>query len=324
MVAQAVPTKLAGMTGNDVKYFSIVFSSRNKVPMTAHPPVTDSPKAGLPCALYVVATPIGNLKDCSDRARDVLHRVAIIAAEDTRHTRILLQAFGIATPLVSFHEHNEAARTGPLVERMQRGEAVALVSDAGTPLLSDPGFELVRAALAAGIRVSPVPGPNAAVAALSASGLATDRFAFEGFLPPKAAARQIALSALARETRTLVFYEAPHRLPEVLDDMTRILGSDRRACVGRELTKRFESFYHGSLAELAAQSGQDPDMARGELVLMVAGLQKEKPMALALESESVLKILLEELPVAQAAKLAARITGEKRAALYDRAVQLGK
>ncbi len=282
--------------------------------MSARSPATGAARVDLPAALYVVATPIGNLGDLSERARQVLASVAIIAAEDTRHTRTLLQAFGIETPLVSLHEHNEAARTGPLVGRLQRGEAVALVSDAGTPLVSDPGFELVRAVLEAGIQVSPVPGPSAAVAALSASGLPTQRFAFEGFLPAKPGARKAALLALAQDTRTLVFYEAPHRLQEALDDMTLAFGGDRRASIGRELTKRFESMYYGALEKLAERTRQDPDMSRGELVILVAGCPKE-PTSLAVDADRVLRVLLEELPVAQAAKLAARITGEKRAVL---------
>jgi len=290
--------------------------------VSARSPVTGSPGGVIPGTLYVVATPIGNLGDMSERAREVLGRVAIIAAEDTRHTRTLLQAFAIATPLVSLHEHNEAARVGPLVERMRRGDAVALVSDAGTPLLSDPGYDLVRAVLDAGLSVSPVPGPSAAVAALSVSGLPTDRFVFEGFLPSKAVARRTALVALAREPRTLIFYEAPHRLTDVLVDMAQAFGDTRRASLGRELTKRFETMYHGTLAELAERSKQDPDMSRGELVLIVAGRPGGEPATLAVDAEKVLRALLDELPVSQAAKLAARITGEKRADLYARALQL--
>lgn len=292
--------------------------------MSEQPPPTEDVRTALPGALYVVATPIGNLGDLSPRARETLAQVALIAAEDTRHTRSLLQAFGIATPLVSLHEHNEAARLGPLVERLRRGEAVALVSDAGTPLVSDPGFALVRAALDAGIRVTPIPGATAAITALSASGLPTDRFAFEGFLPSKSGARKNALLELSREARTLIFYEAPHRLNEVLLAMAEVLGAERRASVGRELTKRFETLYYGTLAELAERSKSDADMSRGELVIVVAGLTAAEAPALSVDADKVLKTLLEELPAAQAAKLAARITGEKRAVLYERAVQLQK
>lgn len=292
--------------------------------MSEQPPPTEDAHTALPGALYVVATPIGNLGDLSPRARETLAQVALIAAEDTRHTRSLLQAFGIVTPLVSLHDHNEAARLGPLVERLRRGEAVALVSDAGTPLVSDPGFALVRAALDAGIRVTPIPGPTAAITALSASGLPTDRFAFEGFLPSKSGARKNALLELSREARTLIFYEAPHRLNEVLLAMAEVLGAERRASVGRELTKRFETLYYGTLAELAERSTTDADMSRGELVIVVAGLSAAEAPALSVDADKVLKTLLEELPAAQAAKLAARITGEKRAVLYERAVQLQK
>jgi 16S rRNA (cytidine1402-2'-O)-methyltransferase len=292
--------------------------------VSEQPPPTEGPHGALPGALYVVATPIGNLADLSARARETLAQVALIAAEDTRHTRSLLQAFGIATPLVSLHEHNESARLRPLVERLQRGEAVALVSDAGTPLVSDPGFGLVRAALDAGIKVTPIPGPTAAITALSASGLPTDRFAFEGFLPSKPGARKNALAGLSQEGRTLIFYEAPHRLDAVLLDMAEVLGAERRASIGRELTKRFETMYYGTLAELAERSTKDPDMSRGELVIVVAGLVAAEAPPLAVDADKVLKTLLEELPAAQAAKLAARITGEKRSVLYERAVQLQK
>jgi 16S rRNA (cytidine1402-2'-O)-methyltransferase len=245
----------------------------------------------------------------------------MIAAEDTRHTGSLLQAFGIATPLLSLHEHNEAARTEALLRRLQAGEAVALVSDAGTPLVSDPGFDLVRAATAAGVPVIPVPGPSALVAALCAAGLPTDRFAFEGFLPARTAARRAALGALEADERTLVFYEAPHRIQEVLADMAQVFGIDRQAVVARELTKRFETFYRGTLGELCAQALVDADMARGELVLLVAGAPPGR-QAVSLDAVTVLRTLLEELPASQAAKLAARLTGVKRAELYELAVRL--
>ncbi len=314
--------KPVGNGGIDVKYSAIVFSqARVTRTVSELPPATDP---DLPGALYVVATPIGNLADLSTRAREILGSVALIAAEDTRHTRSLLQAFGIATPLVSLHEHNEAARLRPLVERLQRGEAVALVSDAGTPLVSDPGFGLVRAALDAGIKVTPIPGPTAAITALSVSGLPTDRFAFEGFLPAKSVARKNVLAELLQEARTLIFYEAPHRLSEVLLDMAEALGAERRASIGRELTKRFETMYYGTLAELAERSKQDPDMSRGELVIVVAGLTAARSAPLSIDADKVLRTPLEELPAAQAAKLAARITGEKRSVLYERAVQLQK
>lgn len=272
--------------------------------------------------LYVVATPIGNLGDLSPRAQDVLAGVSRIAAEDTRHTGQLLEHFGIRTPLESLHEHNEAERIAALLERLAAGESIALVSDAGTPLISDPGFQLIAAARARGVTIVAVPGPCAAIAALSIAGLPTDRFTFEGFLAAKAAARRAQLEALRDEARTMVFYEAPHRLRETLHDMAQILGSDRRAVVCRELTKRFESSYAGSLEELERACEQDANMSRGELVVIVQGAAPREATGAATQAEELLRALLEELSPAQAAKIAARLTGAKRAELYERAVQI--
>lgn len=272
--------------------------------------------------LYVVATPIGNLGDFSPRARDVLAQVSLIAAEDTRHTRQLLQAFGIATAMTSLHEHNEMRRSEALVERLLAGESVALVSDAGTPLISDPGFDLVAVARSRGVQVIAIPGPCAAIAALSIAGIATDRFVFEGFLPAKQSQRRARLEALLDETRTLVFYEAPHRLREVLQDIAAVLGVERRACVGRELTKRFESSYAGTLQELAAQASEDADMSRGELVIVVSGETAPPATTQSMDAQRVLRVLMEDLSPAQAAKIAAKLTGERRSDLYARAVQL--
>jgi 16S rRNA (cytidine1402-2'-O)-methyltransferase len=273
--------------------------------------------------LYVVATPIGNLGDLSPRAREVLAGVAVIAAEDTRHTRQLLQACGVETPLTSFHEHNEARKTQELIERLQAGDAIALVSDAGTPLISDPGFDLVGAARAAGINVLAVPGPCAAIAALSIAGLPTDRFVFEGFLPAKTSARRARLAALAHESRTLIFYEAPHRLRELLVDLSAMFGGERHAVVSREITKRFETTYAATLIELKERAEREEEMARGEIVVIVEGAA-ETPAKAALDAEALLRALLEELPPSQAAKLAARITGEKRADLYETAIRIAK
>jgi 16S rRNA (cytidine1402-2'-O)-methyltransferase len=276
-----------------------------------------------PGTLYVVATPIGNLGDLSPRARDVLARVQLIAAEDTRHTRQLLQAFGIATALTSLHEHNEIHKSAALISRLTSGESLALVSDAGTPLISDPGFDLVVAARARGVGVVVVPGPCAAIAALSIAGLPTDRFVFEGFLPAKSAARVARLRELVNEERTMIFYEAPHRLPEVLRDLAAEFGADRTASVSRELTKRFETNYHGTLAHLADLAKRDADMSRGEIVIVVSGRAPAAALSQqTLNAEQVLRALLEDLPPSQAAKIAARITGEKRSDLYSRAVQL--
>jgi probable S-adenosylmethionine-dependent methyltransferase, YraL family len=272
--------------------------------------------------LYVVATPIGNLGDFTARAREVLASVGVIAAEDTRRTGQLLRSLGIAVPLVSLHEHNEAARSQALIERLEAGESIALVSDAGTPLISDPGFDLVAAARERGIRVSAIPGPSAVIAALSVAGLPTDRFAFEGFLPAKASARRAQLETLRHEPRTMVFYEAPHRIAEVLRDMREAFGAQRRAVVCRELTKHFETTYGGTLDALVQQSERDPDMARGEIVIVVAGDKSEQPSRHALDAEQLWRALLEELTPSQAAKIAARLTGEKRSELYERAMKL--
>jgi len=270
--------------------------------------------------LYVVATPIGNLEDLTGRARAVLADVDAVAAEDTRHTGALLRTLGISRPLVSLHEHNERDRVPGLIERICAGESIALVTDAGTPLVSDPGFELVRAAIARGVRVVPVPGASALLAALCVSGLPPDRFAFEGFLPARQGERKSRLQALREEPRTLVFYEAPHRLAAALADLASIFGAERPASVARELTKAFESVYRGPLGELAAQARTNADMCRGEIVVLVGGAPAAP--SLAVDARQVLEVLLAELPPAQAAKLAARLTGASRAELYAAATEL--
>jgi 16S rRNA (cytidine1402-2'-O)-methyltransferase len=254
----------------------------------------------------------------------VLSEVSGIAAEDTRHSGQLLAHLGLAKPLVSLHEHNEAQRAEGLIERLKRGESIALISDAGTPLISDPGYELVRAATAQGVRVVPIPGACAAVVALTAAGLATDRFSFEGFLPSKGSARRERLDGLKQDERTLIFYEAPHRVAETLDDLVTVFGSERRATVARELTKQFETFYYGTVSELADRAKQDADMNRGEIVLVISGAESQSRAATSYDAEKVLRILLEELSPAQAAKLTAKLTGEKRSELYDRAVVMNE
>ncbi|MEW5834584.1 MAG: 16S rRNA (cytidine(1402)-2'-O)-methyltransferase [Pseudomonadota bacterium] len=268
-----------------------------------------------PGSLWVVATPIGHRDDISARAIRTLRDVAVIAAEDTRHSRPLLQHYGIDTPLVALHEHNEREVVDGLVRRMTEGESVALISDAGTPLISDPGFRLVRAARAAGVRCVPVPGACAAIAALSVAGLPSDRFVFEGFLPPKAAARRARLQELAGEGRTLIFYESSHRVAESLADMRDAFGAQREAVLARELTKLFETVLGEPLGELAARVAADPDQQRGECVVLVAGRGEEVDARLA-EGERVFAILREELPPAKAAKLAAAISGAPRKLLY--------
>lgn len=269
--------------------------------------------------LYVVATPIGNLADLSPRAIETLRTVAVIAAEDTRHSARLTQHFGIATPLMALHDHNERDRSAALSQRLQAGESIALISDAGTPLISDPGYALVHAVRAAGIRVVPVPGACAFVAALSAAGLPTDRFVFEGFLPAKTQGRQARLAELKAETRTLVFYEAPHRLLDCLEDMAAVLGGAREVVLARELTKTFETIRALPLAEMLAWVRGDANQQRGECVLLVRGVVPEAE-ALPAEAVRVLDILLEEMSLSQAAKLAAKLTGEKKNRLYEYAL----
>lgn len=270
--------------------------------------------------LYVVATPIGHLSDLTDRAREVLSSVDAVAAEDTRHTGQLLRTLGLSKPLISVHEHNEAARAAQLIDRLLAGENLALVSDAGTPLISDPGYDLVKAALSAGVRVVPIPGACAMIAALSVSGLPTDRFAFEGFLPAKAKQRHDKLTELATDSRTLVFYEAPHRLNETLADIAEVFGASRSVVVARELTKQFETLYYGTAQELSERSRRDADMSRGEIVIAVAGATESSSTNL--EADTVLRVLLTELPPAQAAKLASRLTEVSRDELYRRAIEL--
>jgi 16S rRNA (cytidine1402-2'-O)-methyltransferase len=281
-----------------------------------------------PGRLYVVATPIGNLGDLSPRARAVLSDCALIAAEDTRHTGVLLKHFGIQTPQLSLHDHNEQHRANDIIARLRQGASVALVSDAGTPAISDPGFELVRAVAAAGFEIIAIPGPCAAIAALSIGALPTDRFCFEGFLPARGAARRKRLQSLATEERTLVFYEAPHRVRETLEDCAAVFGEERNATVAREITKMHEMTYRGPLRELLGRAESDPDFTRGEIVLVVDGA----PQTLADDDrgadghggalDRALRILLAELPLKQAARLAAQITSARDNEAYKRALHL--
>lgn len=277
-----------------------------------------------PGSLYVVATPIGNLDDISARALRVLREVALIAAEDTRHSARLLQHFGIETPLAACHEHNERDQGGRFLARLQAGEDVALISDAGTPLISDPGYHLVRQARAAGFAVVPVPGACALIAALSAAGLPSDRFIFEGFLPAKAAGRRARLEQVSEEPRTLIFYEAPHRILECLQDMRDVFGSERPALLARELTKTFETLQGLPLAELCEWVAADSNQQRGECVVLVAGWQApegEGEEAVSAEALRVLDLLMAEMPLKRAAALAAEITGVRKNLLYQVALE---
>lgn len=267
--------------------------------------------------LYVVATPIGNLSDMSERAVDTLRGVQRIAAEDTRQTGKLCARYAIDTPLLAYHEHNEVQQTPKLMERLLQGEDVALVSDAGTPLVSDPGYRLVAAAHDAAVRVVPIPGPCAAVAALSASGLASHRFSFEGFLPAKSGARRNRLERLRGLPDTLILYESVHRLPAVLADLCDVLGETRQATLARELTKLHETIRRGTLRSLADWVAGDPQQRKGEHVILVEGAVESDDA----ESERVLDILCEKLPLSQAAELAAAITGVAKNKLYRRGLE---
>lgn len=269
-----------------------------------------------PGRIDVVATPIGNLADLSPRARDTLASADLVAAEDTRHTGAMLRALGIDKPLVSLHEYNESGRRDELLERLARGARIALVSDAGTPLVSDPGFLLVRAALDAGIAVFAVPGPSAVLAALAMSGLPPDRFCFEGFLPARSAARREQLRALAREPRTLVFFEAPHRIMETLVDIAEVLGGERRAAVAREISKVHESVYRGSIAALLDIGRNDPNFARGEITLVVAGMPEGESAPDDAFVARALDLLAKELPPSRAAAIVAQLTGRRKADVY--------
>lgn len=264
--------------------------------------------------LYIVATPIGHLDDIGQRALRVLSSVTVIAAEDTRHSSRLLRHYGINTPCVALHEHNERAQAARLVQRLRQGDSVAFITDAGTPLVSDPGFHLVRLAQDEGLRVAPVPGPSAAIAALSVSGLAVERFVFEGFLPSRAQARAKRLEELRAETRTMIFYEAPHRISESLAAMAGIFGPQREASYAREITKVHETVRRMPLGELAAWVAGDPEQRLGEIVVVVQGAPAESIDEQ--DARRVLSLLLEELPLKRAAAVAAEITGVARNTLY--------
>jgi len=273
-------------------------------------------------SLYVVATPIGNLQDMSPRAIDTLKSVDYIAAEDTRHSAVLLQHFLIQTPMIALHEHNERERAVKLLDYLKEGKSIALISDAGTPLINDPGFFLVREARKMGIRIVPIPGPSALIAALSVSGLPTDTFCYEGFLPAKSKSRLQQLQLLQYEKRTMIFYEAPHRVLESLQDMLQIWGPEREVVIARELTKMYETVYSTTLAELIEWVKKDENQQRGEIVLMVKGAEITPTEESGIPTDHLLKILLAELPLKQAVELAAKISNKRKNDLYQRALQL--
>jgi 16S rRNA (cytidine1402-2'-O)-methyltransferase len=266
--------------------------------------------------LQVVATPIGNLNDLSARAREVLESADLIAAEDTRHTLVLLQAIGISKPLLSLHAYNETRRVPELLARLEAGDSVVLVSDAGTPLLSDPGFELVRDAARAGYDVVAIPGPSAITTALAVAGLPTSRFCFEGFLPSRDRERRTHLARLADETRTLVFFEAPHRVAEMLADLATEFGADRHAVVARELTKTHETIYRGTLSDLATRAQTEPNFQRGEITVVVQGAAESETTVDRQLLRRAVDLLSKELPPGRAAAIAAQLTGATRNEAY--------
>ncbi|MFT8209487.1 MAG: 16S rRNA (cytidine(1402)-2'-O)-methyltransferase [Symbiopectobacterium sp.] len=265
--------------------------------------------------LYIVPTPIGNLGDITERALSVLRGVDVVAAEDTRHTGLLLQHFAISARLFALHDHNEQQKAEQLLAKLQQGQSIALVSDAGTPLINDPGYHLVRRCREAGVRVVPLPGPCAAITALSAAGIASDRFCYEGFLPAKTKARQDRLLQLSEETRTLIFYESTHRLIDSLADLAMVLGESRYVVLARELTKTWESIQGAPVGELLAWVKEDENRRKGEMVLIVEGFQSDESV-LSAEALRTLELLRAELPLKKAAALAAEIHGVKKNALY--------
>jgi len=273
--------------------------------------------------LYVVATPIGNLGDMVPRAVEVLQAVDVVAAEDTRHSGRLLSHLGIKTPLIPYHDHSDDRQVAKLIEILSQGKSIALISDAGTPLISDPGYKLVRTVRQQGFKVVPIPGPCALVAAICASGLPSDRFSFEGFPPAKSSARIKVFQGLVEEQRTLVFYESPHRIIQTLEDMVSVFGEHREIVMARELTKTYETFLVGTLIEVQQQVISDPNQQKGEIVLILKGVDEIKRVDNA-EQQRVLSLLLDELPLKQAAALAAKITGGPKNALYQMALDQKK
>lgn len=268
-------------------------------------------------ALYIVATPIGNLNDMSFRAVETLKAVDFIAAEDTRHSARLMQHFNIETPMITYHDHSSESQVSKLLDRLHAGKSMALISDAGTPLISDPGYRLVQSVRAAGYKVVPVPGACAVIAALSASGLPSDRFSFEGFTPAKSAARKSVFTASKYDLRTLIYYESPHRIIDSLSDMIEVFGEDRFIVLAREITKTYETFLEGTVVQVLDRVRADMNQQKGEMVLLVSAYQPPKNEGIGREAEEVMAVLLEQLPVKQASALASKITGVKKNQLYQ-------
>lgn len=281
-----------------------------------------SEQDNITATLFVVATPIGNLGDMTARAIEVLRSVDLIAAEDTRHSARLMQHFAISTRMTSYHDFSDDARVDSLLANLHGGQSIALISDAGTPLISDPGYRLVQRAREAGLRVVPIPGVCALTAALSAAGVPSDRFIFEGFPAAKRSARQKHFATLVEETRTIIFYESPHRILDSLADMREIFGAQRKAVICRELTKTFETIHMDSLGELEGWIREDDNRQRGEFVVLLKGAPPAQGEAIDADTLRLLEILLESMSVKQAAALAARISGVKKNLLYERALQL--
>ncbi|HEY9030604.1 MAG TPA: 16S rRNA (cytidine(1402)-2'-O)-methyltransferase [Kangiella sp.] len=275
---------------------------------------TDTASAQLG-TLFVVATPIGNIEDISARAIRTLKDADLICAEDTRHSQRLMQHYQIETPMMSLHEHNEVARIEQIAQRLQQGQSIALISDAGTPLISDPGFKLVRELRQQDCRISPIPGPSAIITALSVAGLATDSFSFWGFLPSKSSGRKQVFNDLSKHCETLVFYESSHRILDCLKDLFEVLG-DRELVIARELTKTFETILSGKASDLVSKVETDLDQQKGEFVLMMSGAE-DKVIEMDLATEKLMTALLEELPPNKAAKIAAQVSGLKKKVLYQ-------
>ena len=274
--------------------------------------------------LYLVATPIGDMTDIAPRALDILSTVDIVAVEDKRRSSRLFSHFGIKTPMISYHDHSEEKQVKKIIDELLCGKSVALISDAGTPLISDPGYKLVNAAKDKSIKVSPIPGPCALIAAISASGLPSDRFIFEGFLPPKSIARITKIQNISADSRTIIFYEAPHRILETLIDMIKVIGPSRKIVLARELTKTYETFISGTLESVLQIIEKDLNQQKGEIVIVLAGADSSEKKIETQDSKRILSVLLQELPLKQAVSLGSKITGIQKNIFYKLALDLKK